>query len=626
MKTKKIKIEQRHNDQCRLLPESVNDEERTVELVFTTSDAVKMYGYTDRGFEIFNESLSLEKGHVNLDRMKRGAPLLDSHDRYGGLQKQLGVVQDVWVDGDELHGRVKFSKKDEAETVYQDVKDGIIKNASIGYRVYKYDDISSDDDKIRTLKAVKWEGLEISLVTVPADPRAQVRSEIETEKNDCEIKIKTGEKTMPPEIKESQTQLENAKAEERQKAAKIIRACRQAELGDDLAEKIIDEGHSYSRALEIIQEKWAEKDQKAPAPETPTIDSVEITRDEKDTRREAMADAIIHRHDPKHKVTDASKEFMHMNALDICREISADAGFRTKGISPNEIIKRAFHSTGDFTAVLENVASKRLEMGYESVPQVWRRFMSETTLRDFKLTSIAHLDEAPNLELIGEGAEIKYGTMGDSKEVYQLGTYAKGLSVTRQTIINDDLGAFAKVATSFGRAGAHLENQVALKGQIIDNPTMGDGNNLFDSSTHSNVGSAGALSETTLSGLEQILADQLDSQGREMELRGSMLLVGTGNRTTGKKLLANQSTQGGFNVFGDEYELLVSSLVAAGSYYLIANPNQIENVEYAYLEGARGMQIESEQTFDVLGVKIRAYLDFAAKAINWRSMAYNAGS
>ncbi len=630
MKTRKIKTKiDQHFDKCRLLPESLNDQDRTVELVFTTSKPVRMYGFTDRGLEEFYESLSMKEGHVNLERMKKGAPLLDSHDQLGGLSKQLGVVEDVWVEGEELHGRVRFSKREEVEPFYQDVKDGIFKNASIGYRVYKYQDVSGEDDRMRTLEAISWEGMEISLVTVPADSSAQIKSAKEDQKNECEIEIKiekTGEKTMPTENKETQTQLDKAKAEERQKAAKIIRACRQAGLGDDLAEEIIDGGHSYSRALEIIQEKWAEKDQKDPAPQPAAVETVEITRDEKETKFEAVADAIIHRHDPKHEVTEASRDFLHLNALDVCREIVADNGFRTKGISPNEIIKRAFHATSDFTNILENVASKRLEMGYESVPQVWRRFMSETTLRDFKQTSIAHLDEAPNLEILGEGAEIKYGTMGDSKEVYQLATYAKGLSVTRQTIINDDLGAFAKVSMAFGRAAAHLENTVALKNQIIDNPLMGDGNNLFDSGSHSNVGTAGALAEGTLSGLEQLLADQQDSQSREMELRGAFLLVGTDNRTTGKKLLADQSTQGGFNVFGDEYELLVSSLVAAGSYYLIANPNQIENVEYAYLEGARGVQIESEQTFDVLGVKIRAYLDFAAKAINWRSMAYNAGS
>jgi hypothetical protein len=49
--------------------------------------------------------------HVNLERMKRGCSLLDSHDRFGGIRSQLGVVQDVWVSGDELHGQSEVFKK-----------------------------------------------------------------------------------------------------------------------------------------------------------------------------------------------------------------------------------------------------------------------------------------------------------------------------------------------------------------------------------------------------------------------------------------------------------------------------------------------------------------------------------
>jgi hypothetical protein len=165
-------------------------------------------------------------------------------------------------------------------------------------------------------------------------------------------KLKTGEKTMPQEIKESKTQLENAKLRRDKKQQRSLELADKLSLGDDLAEKIIDEGHSYSRALEIIQEKWAERDQKHQPSETPSYDSaVEITRDDEvETRREAMADAIIHRHDPKHKVTDASKEFMHMNAMDICQTIGQQMQvLETKGRSKHEIIKRAFHSTGDFT-------------------------------------------------------------------------------------------------------------------------------------------------------------------------------------------------------------------------------------------------------------------------------------
>lgn len=622
IQTRKTKILMQF-DKVRFLPESLNESDRTVELVFTTSKPVRMIGWTDKGFEEFKETLSMEPGHVDLARMKKGAPLLNSHNRFGGLKEQLGVVDDVWIEGEEMHGRVRFSKRADVEPFYQDVKDGIIKNASIGYRVYRYEDISESDDKIRTLRATSWEPHEISLVTVPADSDAQVKSEIE--ENEVEITYKMGEEMKPTQNPATQTEMDRAIAEEREKAAKIIRACRQAGLGDELAEEIIDGGHSYARALEIVQEKWAEKSTAAPAPQPAAIESVSITRDEVETRREAIADAIIHRADPSHKVNESSRDFLHLSAMEICKEVVAKTGFDVRGRSKVDIIQRAFHATSDFANILENVASKRLQKGYESVPQVWREFMSETTLRDFKQTSIAHLGEAPALQELPEGGEITYGTMGDSKEVYQLATYARGMSVTRQTIINDDLGAFSKLAMSFGRSAAHLENVVALKNQILDNPTMGDSVALFHSS-HSNLGTAGALSETTLSELKQLMREQTDTQSRELELTPKFLLVGADNETAARKLLAAQSANGGYNVFGNEFKLLVSSQVGAGKYYLIADPSQIENVEYAYLEGARGVQIETEQTFDVLGLKVRAYLDFAAKAVNHRSMAYNAGA
>lgn len=633
IQTKKLttRIEKQF-DQVRFLPKTMDEEKRTVELVFTTSKPVRMIGWTEKGLEEFKETLSMDPEHVDLDRMKKGAPLLNSHNRYGGLKEQLGVVEDTWTEGDKLHGRVRFSRREDVEPFFQDVKDGIIKNASIGYRVYKYEDISQEDDKIRTLRAIKWEPHEISLVTVPADSDSQVKSENQPEKNECEIILKEKQENggkMPPvenQTEVTQTELDKARAEEREKSAKIIRACRQAGLDDKFAEEVIDGGHSYARSLELIQEKWAEKDTKTPQPEAAVVDGLEITTDEREKEREAIADAVVFRQDPNGVKEDKIKGNPHLGltAIEICRHVVEKAGISTRGMGRNEIIKRAFHSTSDFTNILENVASKRLEKGYESIPQVWREFMMEETLKDFKQTSIVHLDEAPALEALTEGGEIKYGTMGDSKEVWQLATYAKGISVTRETIINDDLNAFAKLNMSFGRAAAYLENTVAMN-QILTNPTMGDGVALFHSS-HSNLGTAGALAEGTLSELKQLIREQTDSAGRELELVPKFLLVGADNETTAKKLLAAQSANGGYNVFGNEFKLLVSSLLAADDYYLIADPNQIENVSYGYLEGARGIQIESENTFDVLGVKVRAYLDFAAKAVNYRSMAYNAGS
>ena len=51
-------------------------------------------------------------------------------------------------------------------------------------------------------------------------------------------------------------------------------------------------------------------------------------------------------------------------------------------------------------------------------------------------------------------------------------------------------------------------------------------------------------------------------------------------------------------------------------WYLAASPNQIDTIEYAYLEGQQGACIETHNGFDVDGVEIKCRLDFGAKAID----------
>ena len=60
--------------------------------------------------------------------------------------------------------------------------------------------------------------------------------------------------------------------------------------------------------------------------------------------------------------------------------------------------------------------------------------------------------------------------------------------------------------------------------------------------------------------------------------------------------------------------------------YLAASPNQIDTIEYAYLEGQQGTYIETRNGFDVDGVEIKCRLDFGAKAIDWRGLYKNPGA
>ena len=65
---------------------------------------------------------------------------------------------------------------------------------------------------------------------------------------------------------------------------------------------------------------------------------------------------------------------------------------------------------------------------------------------------------------------------------------------------------------------------------------------------------------------------------------------------------------------------------SATAWYLAASPNQIDTIEYAYLEGQQGAYIETRNGFDVDGVEIKCRLDFGAKAIDWRGLYKNPGA
>ena len=59
------------------------------------------------------------------------------------------------------------------------------------------------------------------------------------------------------------------------------------------------------------------------------------------------------------------------------------------------------------------------------------------------------------------------------------------------------------------------------------------------------------------------------------------------------------------------------------NWYTAADPSSIDTIEYCYLEGQQGVYIETRQGFEVDGVEIKARLDFAAAAIDFRGLQKN---
>jgi HK97 family phage major capsid protein len=86
---------------------------------------------------------------------------------------QVGVVERAWIKGRKAYAVVRFGRSARAEEVFQDVRDGIRKLVSVGYRIHELvlEKVSNGDEVYR---ATDWEPYEISLVAVPADPSVGV--------------------------------------------------------------------------------------------------------------------------------------------------------------------------------------------------------------------------------------------------------------------------------------------------------------------------------------------------------------------------------------------------------------------------------------------------------------------
>lgn len=170
---------------------SVNEENRTAELAFSSENPVLRWGE--------NEVLDHGEGSIRLDRASQGLPLLADHN----WSDQIGIAENITVDSDRVgRATVRFSKSARGEEIFNDVKDGIRKDISVGYRIYRAIREEMAEEVPDTLRVVDWEPLEVSFVSVPADTSVGVgRASEDSETNNFVIEQarERNEDTMPNE-------------------------------------------------------------------------------------------------------------------------------------------------------------------------------------------------------------------------------------------------------------------------------------------------------------------------------------------------------------------------------------------------------------------------------------------
>ncbi|MGI9499862.1 MAG: hypothetical protein ACR2P3_07485 [Geminicoccaceae bacterium] len=371
-----------------------------------------------------------------------------------------------------------------------------------------------------------------------------------------------------------------------------------------------------------------------------------------------IRNALLHRYDPnRYELDDNGRRFRGLTLVEIGRHclIGAGLGQRIMGMARHEVARwalmpgygegvRAMHSTSDFANVLADVANKTLRDAYAQSPRTFLPFCRRVTAVDFKGINRVALSEAPRLETVNESGEFRTGVMSDTKETYALVTYGKIVGITRQVIVNDDLDAFTRVPELFGFAAAQKESDIVYA-VLLQNANMGDGVPLFNAN-HGNLAAAGgAIAVTTVGAGRTAMSKQTGTDGTTLiSVSPSYLLVPSDLETVAQQFLSTTlvpNTQA--NIVPLEMRASLTSISEprlgvgvtldattiagdATAWYLAATPQGIDTIEYAFLEGADGVSIETKNGFEVDGVQVRARLDFAAKAIDHRGLYKNPGA
>jgi len=410
LKKKKILVKQQQRV-ATVQPKSFNEDKNTVDVVFSTGARVMRRSFWG---DVFAEELDMKRSSIRLDRLKKGAPVLDSHNRFS-LSSQIGVVESARVEKGEGLATLRLSDLEEHKPIVDNIRSGIIKNISVGYITHKSRE--DEEDGLRVFRAVDWEPTEISFVTVPADAGAQARSAEMEQEYECEVEYeeRSGEDVDPdPDIDPdpdpapvsertsssgddpvSNTtttrvedkpmdpkKLEEQKREAAKKAVEAERArvssikdvCTKARVSDEHLNRFIDEGVSIEDVRTQVIDLMAADDDKNPTNSANT----RIESGENLTRANALTGiegAILNRHNnEKFELDDNSKRFVHMNMIGMARASLSAAGVDVSMASDREIAKMAirsagYHSSSDFPLALENVLNKTMQIGYQEAPR-----------------------------------------------------------------------------------------------------------------------------------------------------------------------------------------------------------------------------------------------------------------
>lgn len=623
----------------------VKNDERRVTVSFSSEQAV------DRWYGL--EVLSHDDGCVDLTRLNDIGVSLFNHDR----SYVLGKIENASIDvaSKRCTCDIVFDADPEADKIFQKVQSGTLKGVSVGYSVDNWEEVAAG--KMSTngrfagpcYVAVRWAPFEVSIVSIPADDTVGVGRELESTEtvpviNRTDISNEEDERTManPNTNSNANTNLSNqtnpqnadlaaerqaAIAAERQRVNDISDLCREFEIpADEYIRSDLNIDQVRTKVLERL------KEQRKPSA---VGSGVIITADEVDKFRSAASDSILLRAGKViEKPSDGARDLRGMKLRDLAIECLARSGVANAYRFDNDrLYREALTPDGQFAAILSDSVNKSMATAYKAANTTFESWTAKGSNPDFKASTHYQISEAGDLTKMTQSGEFTFDEMKDNGVSKAIATFGKSWGITRQALINDDIGVLTRIPEAYVRASKRGINKLVYQ-MIGNNPKIYDNKQLFHNE-HNNIGSTpGGIGTNTIGNGRMMMRKQKNLRGKEtLNIAPTYLIVPSTLETDAEKFLLSLSdpesqNSGVVNIFRNSLTLVVDAELDSYSekaWYLAANPSDIDTVEVTYLNGDEAPKVESAVGFDFLGMKFRIYIDYGVTVLDYRGLHRNNG-
>ncbi len=609
--------------------DQVDTDSRTVELSFSSE--------TPYGRWFGDEILCHDEECINLERFSNGlGTVLFNHDR----DAVVGHIEKVWLEDNRGKALVRFDTDEQSDTIFQKVQSGTLQGVSVGYAIYRYEVLEDEDTKSTNGRfngpayvVTDWEPLEISIVSVPADATVgvgrsaeEIHTSIDTQEDntrmDQEKTLEVQEvKSTPVETGITQEDLQKAMEQERKRTSEITALFRDFDV--EGADEAIVMGVSVDEARAMVMDQLRARNKGV---------SVTMGEAESDKFRAAAQDAVLMAAGiPVADAAPGAQELRGHSMVELARESLQREGLQANFGDNMELARQAINSTSTFPAIMANLANKSVMVGFNEAETTYQIWAGKGSNRDFKEAARVALSEAGNLELVPEGGQFQQDFLGEASARTKVATYGKLFSLTRQAIINDDLGLFSKIATKYGSAAKRLVNKMVYA-QLTGSVKMQDNVALFDSK-HGNVAATGeALSVKAIAKAITAMRRQKGITGdATLNITPKYLVVPPELEMTAYQIVNSTAAVDGVNSgVANPYKgrfvvVADAELTDPDAWYLVADASQHDTIEVTYLNGVETPRLETRQGFDVDGIEYKVAFDCGVSALDFRGVFKNAG-